>query len=126
MAMVTFCFLCASIRVNIPFVITFISVFLLFCFLAAADFHLGNNPSEAGLAGTVHLAFIAGACGFPAALCGWYLAIITACASTGVPCPLPVFDLSTKLFSNTQAAKNEAAGAGGGAVARSDEESRLE
>lgn len=123
MALVTFCFLCASIRVNVPFVITFTSVFLLFSFLAAADFNLAAVPSEAGLARTVYLAYVAGACGFPAALCGWYLAIITACASTGVPCPLPVFDLSTKVFPGSQAAKNEAAGAGGSAVARSDEES---
>lgn len=123
MALVTFCFLCASLRVNIPFVITFISVFLLFCFLAAADFNLAAHPSVAGLEHTVYLAYVAGACGFPAALCGWYLAIITACASTGVPCPLPVFDLSQKLFAGSKAARDEAAGAGGGAVARSDEES---
>jgi len=31
-------------------------------------------------------------------LCGWYLAIVTVCASVGLPCPLPVFDLSTKVF----------------------------
>ena len=28
------------------------------------------------------------------ALCGWYLAIVTVCASTDVPCPLPTIDLS--------------------------------
>lgn len=41
-----------------------------------------------------------------------YLAIITVCASTGVPCPLPVFDLSSKVFThNKEAAKTEHAGA---------------
>lgn len=97
--------------------IVFASVCLLFCFSAAADFHLAKYGVE-GLERTGYLAFCAGAAGFPAALCGWYLAIITVCASTGVPCPLPIFDLSTKVFAHSKAAENEAAGAGGGAVAR--------
>lgn len=50
--------------------------------------------------------------------CGWlmivirnrYLAIITVCASTGVPCPLPIFDLSQKVFAHNKAAKGEHAG----------------
>lgn len=101
---------------NIPFVIVFTSVFLLFALLAAADFHL-SAYGAAGLERTGYLAYCAGAAGFPAALCGWYLAIIQVAASTGVPCPLPVFDLSTKVFSHSKAAENEAAGAGGGAIA---------
>jgi hypothetical protein len=39
-----------------------------------------------------------------------YLAIITVCASTGVPCPLPVFDLSQKVFANSKAQADEHAG----------------
>ena len=39
-----------------------------------------------------------------------YLAIITACASTGVPCPLPIFDLSQKLFAHNKAQGGEHAG----------------
>lgn len=41
-----------------------------------------------------------------------YLALITACASTGVPCPLPVFDLSQRLFvDNVKGQKSEHDGA---------------
>ena len=39
-----------------------------------------------------------------------YLAIITVCASTGVPCPLPIFDLSQKVFVNSKAQADEHAG----------------
>jgi uncharacterized protein len=47
-----------------------------------------------------------------------YLAIITACASTGVPCPLPIFDLSQKVFAHNKAQAGEHAGAvGRGSVA---------
>ena len=27
-----------------------------------------------------------------------YLAVVTVCASTGMPCPLPIFDLGTRVF----------------------------
>lgn len=41
---------------------------------------------------------------------GWYLAIVAACQSTGIPCPLPVFDLSTHVFPDKKLkAKKEAA-----------------
>jgi hypothetical protein len=40
-----------------------------------------------------------------------YLAIITVCASTGVPCPLPIFDLSQKFFAHNKAQADEHAGA---------------
>ena len=40
-----------------------------------------------------------------------YLAIITVCASTGVPCPLPIFDLSQKVFAHNKAQAGEHAGA---------------
>lgn len=72
---------------------------------------LGYNPTQAGVDHAVYYFKIAGGFGFVAALCGWYLAIITACASTGVPCPLPVFDLSTKVFAHSDALKGEHAGA---------------
>jgi hypothetical protein len=53
---------------------------------------------------------IAGGFGFITAIMGWYLAIITACASTGLPCPLPIFDLSTKIANHSKAEKLEHAG----------------
>lgn len=40
-----------------------------------------------------------------------YLAIITVCASTGVPCPLPVFDLSHKIFAHNKDLADERVGA---------------
>ncbi|KAF4629427.1 hypothetical protein G7Y89_g8720 [Cudoniella acicularis] len=77
----------------------------------AGDYQLGMNPTAAGLEHALYYYKIAGGFGFVAMIMGWYLAIITACASTGVPCPLPVFDLSTKVFPhNTEAQKGEHAG----------------
>jgi hypothetical protein len=50
-------------------------------------------------------------------------AIITVCAWTGVPCPLPVFDLSQKVFAhNTNAQKGEHAGTVTETPAREDDE----
>jgi uncharacterized protein len=54
---------------------------------------------------------IAGGFGFITAIMGWYLAIITVCASTGIPCPLPIFDLSSKIAPHSKAEKLEHAGA---------------
>lgn len=31
-------------------------------------------------------------------ICGWYLALLTVCEAVGIPLPLPVFDLSGKVF----------------------------
>lgn len=110
MTLVSFIFLLGSLRTNVPFVIVFVCLVCLFGLFAAGQVNIGYNPTAAGLAHTAYLFKIAGGFGFVAALMGWYLAIITSCASTGVPCPLPVFDLSTKLFKGSNAATNEHAG----------------
>lgn len=115
--LICFVFLIGSIRINVPFVIVFSTLVFVFAFFAAGNYYIGYHGA-AGLEHAVYLFKIAGGFGFVACLMGWYLAIITVCASTGVPCPLPVFDLSQKVFAGTKAAKDEAAGAGGGAVAR--------
>jgi succinate-acetate transporter protein len=119
MALVSFFFLCGSIRTNVPFVVLFLGLVLLFSFIAAADYQLGYNPSLAGLEHAIHYYRIAGGFGFVSMVLGWYvsrvcydyrrrlifipryLAFITVCAATGVPCPLPIFDLSQKVFPNS-------------------------
>jgi len=37
--------------------------------------------------------------------CGWYLILITVCDAVALPCPLPVFDLSSKVFPNHEQKK---------------------
>ena len=71
-----------------------LSFIALFAFLAASNFYLGWNPDTHGVQQSAYLAKVGGGFGFIAVLCGWYLAIIAVCASTGVPCPLPTFDFS--------------------------------
>jgi succinate-acetate transporter protein len=112
MALISFCFLCGSLRTNIPFVLVFFTLVFLFSFFAAAYYQLGFNPTPAGLAHAYYYFKIAGGFGFVAMIMGWYLTLITACAATGVPCPLPIFDLSAKVFAhNSDALKGEHAGA---------------
>ncbi|KAK4982851.1 hypothetical protein LTR66_009061 [Elasticomyces elasticus] len=118
MCLVSFCFFLGSLRTNIPFAIAIFGLIPLFGLIAAANFHIGFHPTAAGVAHAGYLIQVAGGFGFVTALMGWYLAIITACASTGVPCPLPIFDLSTKIAPESKAAADERAGAGGSAVAR--------
>lgn len=110
MAMVSFIFLLGSLRTNVPFVIVFFTLVCLFGLFAGGQFEIGYNPTPEGIAYATYLFKIAGGFGIVTALMGWYLAIITVCASTGVPCPLPVFDLSTKLFRGSNAAAQEHAG----------------
>lgn len=38
-------------------------------------------------------------------VCGWYLALLTVCEAVGIPLPLPVFDLSSKVFPAKDATK---------------------
>jgi uncharacterized protein len=109
-ALVSFIFLIGSLRTNIPFVIVFTCLVCLFGLFAGGQIHIGMDPTAAGIERATYLFKIAGGFGFVAAVMGWYLAIITVCASTGVPCPLPVFDLSTKVFSHSKAQTNEHAG----------------
>ncbi|KAK5070434.1 hypothetical protein LTR64_000105 [Lithohypha guttulata] len=110
MVLVSFVFFLGSLRTNVPFVIIFGCLLFLFGLFAAGQFTVGQNPTAEGLAYAAYLFKIAGGFGMVCVIMGWYLAIITACASTGVPCPLPVFDLSTKVFRGSKAAANEHAG----------------
>jgi hypothetical protein len=71
---------------------------MLFAFIAAADFSVASATTEADLEHIAKLLHIAGGFGFLGLISGWYLAIITACAAVGIPCPLPVLDLSSKVF----------------------------
>lgn len=105
MALVSFVFSVGSLRTNVPFVIIFVSLIILFGLFAAGQFHVGYDPTPEGLAHAAYLFKVAGGFGIVILLMGWYLAIITACAATGVPCPLPVFDLSSKVFAGAEKAK---------------------
>lgn len=110
MALVSFIFLLGSLRTNVPFVLVFFTLVFLFAFIAAANYQVGYNPTPEGLSYAAKLLRVGGGFGFVASIMGWYLAIITVCASTGVPCPLPIFDLSQKVFAHNKAAKGEHAG----------------
>jgi succinate-acetate transporter protein len=111
MAVVSFVFLLGSLRTNVPFVVVFLTLAIVFGFLAAADYQIGYHPDPEGLAYAAKLLKIGGGFGFVSAIMGWYLAIITVCASTGVPCPLPIFDLSQRVFPHSKAQIGEHAGA---------------
>jgi hypothetical protein len=71
---------------------------MLFAFIAAADFSVAHATTAADVAHITKLLNIAGGFGFIGLVCGWYLAILTACEAVGIPCPLPVLDLSSKVF----------------------------
>jgi len=111
-------FFIGTLRTNVPFALTFLCLIPLFALFAAAQWHIAHHPTAAGVAHGLYLFKIGAGFGLVSCICGWYLAIIQVCASVGIPCPLPVMDLSQKLFKDTQAAQDERAGAGGGAVAQ--------
>lgn len=98
MTLVAFVFLIATFRVNVFFVITFFGLVFFFAFIAAAQFALPSVKTAAELEHVGMLLKVAGGFGFLPTICGWYLAILTSCAAVGIPCPLPVLDLSTKVF----------------------------
>lgn len=98
MTLVCFVFFIATFRVNIFFVITFFGLIFFFAFLAAANFAVPHVKTAADLAHVVTLLHVAGGFAFLPTICGWYLAILTSCAAVGIPCPLPVLDLSSKVF----------------------------
>jgi succinate-acetate transporter protein len=99
MAIVSFVFLCGSIRTNVPFVILFIGLVLLFSFVSAAYYQLGYQGLQ-GLAHATHYFRIAGGFGFVSMTSGWYLTLLQVFAATGIPVPLPIFDLSHLVFPN--------------------------
>lgn len=71
---------------------------MLFSFIAAADFSVATATTAADVEHIDKLLHIAGGFGFLGLICGWYLALLTACEAVGIPCPLPVLDLSSKIF----------------------------
>ncbi|OAK94592.1 hypothetical protein IQ06DRAFT_362829 [Phaeosphaeriaceae sp. SRC1lsM3a] len=102
MAIASFVFLIGTIRVNLFFTFTFFGLVMLFSFIAAADFSVASVTDEAGLEHVTKLLRIAGGFGWLGLISGWYLAILTACEAVGIPCPLPVLDLSSKVFPSKQ------------------------
>ncbi|GAB7331709.1 hypothetical protein MBLNU13_g03690t1 [Cladosporium sp. NU13] len=98
MAMVSFVILIGTLRVNLLFVLLFFGLVMLFSFIAAADAAIPSATSEADLAHILKLLQIGGGFGFIGLVCGWYLAILEVCETVQIPCPLPVFDLSSKIF----------------------------
>lgn len=95
-----------TFRVNVFFTLTFFGLIMLFSFVAAADFRVGHATTEADVEHINKLLHIAGGFGFIGLVCGWYLAILTACEAVGIPCPLPVLDLSSKVFPKKEAVVN--------------------
>ena len=77
MALVSFVFLCGAIRTNIPFVILFVALVLLFSFVSAAYYQLGYANIEdvthlpEALAHAAHYFRIAGGIGFVGVVAGW-------------------------------------------------------
>jgi succinate-acetate transporter protein len=72
MAIVSFVFLCGAIRTNVPFVILFVTLVLLFSFVSAAYYQLGYQGLE-GVAHATHYFRIAGGFGFVGMMSGWYV-----------------------------------------------------
>jgi succinate-acetate transporter protein len=71
MAMVSFVFLLGALRTNIPNVILFFTLIILFGFLAAADYQIGADPSPDGLNLAAGLMKIGGGFGFVTAIMMW-------------------------------------------------------
>jgi succinate-acetate transporter protein len=105
-AIASFVFFMGTFRVNVFFTLTFFGLIMLFSFIAAADFRVGHATTEADVEHINKLLHIAGGFGFIGLVCGWYLAILTACEAVGIPCPLPVLDLSSKVFPKKDATVN--------------------
>ncbi|KAH0380609.1 hypothetical protein KCU92_g7435, partial [Aureobasidium melanogenum] len=106
MCLVSFTFLIATIRVNVFFVATFFGLTMMFAFIAAADFYVPTITAATEVAGLHHVSTllkIGGGFGWLGLISGWYLSIVTACATVGIPCPLPVLDLSSKVFAKHNA-----------------------
>lgn len=106
-AIASFVFFIGTFRVNFFFTLTFFGLIMLFSFIAAADFRVGHAKSEADVEHITRLLHFAGGFGFIGLVCGWYLAILTACEAVGIPCPLPVLDLSSKVFPKKEPKRNE-------------------
>ncbi|KAI9658887.1 MAG: hypothetical protein M1821_001847 [Bathelium mastoideum] len=107
MTLISFVLFLGSMRTNAPFCLALLCLIFVFSFLAAAEFAIGYATTPEALDHATYLIKIGGGFGFVTALAGWYLAINLALASTGIPSPLPTFDLSHLLFRKSQAATLE-------------------
>ncbi|KAL9094447.1 MAG: hypothetical protein Q9165_003297 [Trypethelium subeluteriae] len=107
MTLISFVFFLGSIRTNGPFCLALFCLIFVFAFIAAANFLTGYATGPSDLEHVTTLLKIGGGFGFVTAIAGWYLAINLALASTGVPSPLPAFDLGHLVFRKSQAATLE-------------------
>ncbi|KAK5113468.1 hypothetical protein LTR85_010896 [Meristemomyces frigidus] len=98
MCLVSFTLMLGTLRVNVLFALTFFGLVMLFAFIAAADFSVASATTAADVAHILQLLRFAGGFGFIGLICGWYLAILEVCEAVSLPCPLPIFDLSSKVF----------------------------
>ena len=73
MTLITFVFLCGSLRINVPFVIVFFGLVFCFSFLAAGHYHLEYDPTVTVLEHAVYYFKIAGGFGLVSVITGWYL-----------------------------------------------------
>ena len=71
MALVSFIFMLGSFRTNVPFVIIFFTLVMVFAFLAAADYQVGYDPTPAGFAYATKLQQIGGGIGLIGSITGW-------------------------------------------------------
>lgn len=99
---VSFVLFVGTFRVNVLFTLVFLGLVFLFAFIAAADFAVPSGD----LARVEYLLKIGGGFGFIGVVCGWYLALVTVCEAVGLPCPLPIFDLSSRVFPKKDNAKD--------------------
>ena len=71
MAMVSFVFLLGSLRTNVPFVLVFFTLIILFGCIAGAEYELGYNPTPDGINYANYLLKVGGGFGFIAMIMGW-------------------------------------------------------
>lgn len=95
-----------TFRVNVLFVLVFLGLVFLFAFIAAADFSVPSASTPEDLEHIAYLLRIGGGFGMLGVICGWYLALVTVCEAVGLPLPLPIFDLSSKVFPKKDNAKD--------------------
>ncbi|KAI6794444.1 hypothetical protein KC363_g7966 [Hortaea werneckii] len=98
MCMVSFMIMIGTLRTNLPLTALFFGLVMLFAFIAAADLRVPSATTAADEEYILKLLQVGGGFGFIGLVAGWYLVIIEVCEAVAIPCPLPIFDLSTKVF----------------------------